>query len=416
MIRGWWRPRGPEQRDGADGVRVPLRSGDIAIGLLLSFMLVVTLLSRTKLRTEDTAEYADPGWDRHVYVAMASDDPFDFGLAPFNRRPLIPALAKAAPGGLQTGFFAVSASFVVIAGMAMFVLGRSRGYSRAVALAVTLLFFSFGWGLKYALADFWIPDAAVLACIPVAMVCAQARRPLAFALVVAVGALAKESVVFAIPLYYTLNAARPFDRRLAREAALVALPAAAVLVTLHLLIAQRNGDAAYFATLPEIIRRFPELYASYDYYALLRDIGYHQRFADRDLESLRAMTTNPFGLVAPTLAMFALRRHAVLAVRLLPFVALVYLQLLFATDTERLLELAGPALCLMAMAGIEDLGRWRPGAGWVAVATSAIAFAFVLREPNAFAVDLRLHVSLVIAATALCLATARRPRHHQVAE
>ena len=409
MSRGWWRRGGPQPRNCADGVRVPLRSGDIALGLLLAFLLVVALLSLTKLRTEDTAEYADPGWDRHVYIAMADGHGFDFGIAPFNRRVLVPALAAATPGSLQVGFFAVSASFAVVAGAAMFALGRLRGHSRSVAAAGTLLLFSFGWGLKYALADFWIPDAAVLAFVGVGMVFAQQRRALAFAVVVATGVLAKESVLFVIPLYYSLNAARFVDWRLARETGLAALPAVAVFLLLQVTIPERNGDAAYISTLPEIIQRFPELYANYDYYSLLRDIGYHQRLSDRNFEALSAMTVNPFGLIAPALAAVGLRRHGLLALRLLPFFALVYLQLLFATDTERLLELAAPCLCLMAMAGMDELSTDRPWIKWPLFSLAVGAFALVLIEPNVFTTDWRVQGALAAVVVGIAAAGALRP-------
>jgi hypothetical protein len=362
---------------------------DVLIGLIAGCLVVTALASRVQLRSEGTAEYADPGWDRHLYIAMANTGPFDFGIAPYNRRVLVPAVARVLPGDLQAGFAATTMTAGAVAFSCLYLLGRARGHGRLIALSGTLLVASLGWGLKYAVADFWIPDATVLAFVAAGLVFATRRMPLAFAICIAIGVLAKESVVFVAPLFYTLNARAAVDRGVLLVSALAAIPAALILVFFQMTIPERNGDALYIASLPEVISRFPELYANYDYVTLLRDIGYRQRFLEADGPALLAATIRPYGLILLAFCAFALPRHWRFALRLSPFILLVYIQLLFATDTERLLALAAPALACLAMLGMDELGgraRWLP---LVCAVVATAAFGQGLIVPNAFDMDLR---------------------------
>ncbi|MCC6420095.1 MAG: hypothetical protein IT429_17815 [Gemmataceae bacterium] len=346
------------------------------VGAGTSAVCVALLLAFATLKTEGTALYADPGWDRHLYRAMAEGNPFTFGLAPFHRRVLVPLLAKATPGDLQDGFMAVTLLASWAAGTSVSLLARHASRRVTLQLAGLLLFFSLGWGLKFAVGDFWIPDATVLAFTAAALLSAIQRRPVTFAVTAAVGVFAKESLLFVLPLYYTLNAAHLVDRQAALRALAVGAPAVAVYLLLQVAIPARNGDEAYFATMPEVIRRFPDLYEHYDLSKLLHDIGYRQRYFARDWVTVRSYTVEPFGIVAPVLIALGWRRTRGPLLRLAPFLLLVYTQLLFATDTQRLIVLAGPALCWLAVLGAEDaIGR-----GWLnaPAALIAAAGAFVL--------------------------------------
>ena len=170
--------RGPTR---GSGVRDVVSRRDIFVGLILGCVVVLALASRVQLRTTGTAEYADPGWDRHLYIAMADSGPFDFGLAPYNRRVLVPAVARMLPGSLQSGFAATTLGFAIIAAGAVYLLARARGHSGFVSLLGVLLVASLSWGLKYSIADFWIPDAAVLAFVTMAFFFAVRRQSVPFA-------------------------------------------------------------------------------------------------------------------------------------------------------------------------------------------------------------------------------------------
>jgi len=120
---------------------------------------VALLVIRTDLKTMGTAAFADPGWDRHLYIEMARRGPFDFHLAPYCWRILEPALAAALPFDLQASFMTVTLAALVGLGAAVYGLVRTAGFSPWHGLIAMLLFFSLGWGPKFVVSDFWVPDA-----------------------------------------------------------------------------------------------------------------------------------------------------------------------------------------------------------------------------------------------------------------
>lgn len=356
-------PRGEATPDFAPGIgrrwlqraRVsrPPWLAEYALVLLSSAVAVASLALRTDLKTMGTAAFADPGWDRHLYIEMARRGLFDFRIAPYCWRLLEPALAAASPFSLQASFMTVTFAALIALGPAIYALVRSAGFSRSHGVAGALLFFSLGWGAKFVVSDFWVPDALGTLFLVVAMAFALRKRPLEMAVTLAIGLLAKESVLFAAPLFYTLNARSLVDRRQLRTTLLVVAPALVMLVLVRLLIPEANGDVRYISTMPPVISRFPEIFPPYSYVDRFNEIGRDFRWGDRAWGDFDAYFTDPFGLVVLALALIGAARTPLFAMRLAPFFVLVYSQLLFATDTQRLLVLAYPAVALLAMTGLQ---------------------------------------------------------------
>ena len=319
---------------------------------------VALLVIRTDLKTMGTAAFADPGWDRHLYIEMARRGLFDFRLAPYCWRILEPALAAALPFDLQTSFMTVTFAALVGLGAAVYGLVRTAGFSRWHGLIAMLLFFSLGWGPKFVVSDFWVSDALGSLFVVLALNFALRKRPIEMAVALAVGVLAKESVLFVAPLFYTLHARSLFDWRRLRTTLLVIAPAVVVLVALRLLIPEANGDGSYIATMPPVISRFPEIFPPYSYIDRFNAIGRDLRWGDRAWGDFDTYITDPFGIALLGLTLIGTARKPMLALRLAPFVVLVYSQLLFATDTQRLIVLAFPALALLAMPGLDALASW----------------------------------------------------------
>ena len=93
------------------------------------------------------------------------------------------------------------------------------------ALFSFFLFFSVGWAVKQNVFDFWLPDALGYLFTLAAIYAIYKKHDLLFVLLLSVGVLAKESVVFVAPLYYTINAARLIDLKLLRRTILFTIPA-----------------------------------------------------------------------------------------------------------------------------------------------------------------------------------------------
>jgi hypothetical protein len=194
-----------------------------------------------------------------------------------------------------------------------------------------------------------------------------------YAVLLAVGVLFKESVLFVAPLYYTLNAKKLLDVRLLLRAAGLALPAAGVYFGLRFLIPMQNDDYFYLSTLPDALHQVQLGRSTYDLGWLWNEIGM-ERFRTLSAESLTRYTVGSFGVVPALLPLFAIRRNAMLFVRFLPFLLLVYVQILFATNDTRLIAAGFPAVIIMALNGADIIS----GTMRVNVLTLAAVFAAIV--------------------------------------
>jgi hypothetical protein len=403
-------PAGGDTRAADDRLRARLRPAGLAAHagpFLFAAGLLALLAAATRLRLEGTAEFADPGWDRHYYLQAARTGPWDFHIAPYCWRVLVPLAAWASPLPLQWSFFAIAAAALAAAGAALWMLLREEGLPAPLAAAGVLLMFSAGWGVRYQLADFWLPDAAATAAIVLAMRFARQGRARAFALTLLAGALAKEVALAAAPLALTLApTTAPLRVRALRAAAMTA-PAVAASLAVRLTIPAWNDDPAYIVSLPPVIARFPEIVANYHYPDLLREVGWNGRVRGFDRSLAEALTTRTFGPLMLLLAAAGAVARPGLALRLAPFAALVLAQLLVARDTERLIAFAAPAAAWLAAVGAAELCR----RGWVSPAQVTViaggAFALALAAgKNTFALEFPAQAALACA-SALALGAVR---------
>ncbi|GIW18956.1 MAG: hypothetical protein KatS3mg064_2113 [Tepidiforma sp.] len=366
---------------------VPARS---PVALLLPGAAIGAVAAFTASRFEGTAAFADPGWDRHYYLEAARAGPWNFHIAPYCWRVLVPLLAWAAPLPLQWTFLAAAFAGAFTAGAATWRLLRSEGHPPGLAAAGVLLLFATGWGLRYQLADFWLPDAAASGAIALCLLFAARGQPRAFAAALFAGALAKESALIAAPLALAFADRLPGSgRRRLVTGALAPLPGVAAAVLVRVAIPAWNDDAGYVASLPPVISRFPEIVAHYDYRSLLREVGWEQRVLGFDGGLARALTFGTFGPLTAALALAGAAAKPRLAARLAPVLLLAWAQLLVARDTERLVAMAAPAVCWLAVEGAGAVCR--RGFARPADAALAAAGAFALALANgreAFGLDL----------------------------
>lgn len=378
-----------------------------AFVLAVSSFCVLAIALRVDLKTVGTAAFADPGWDRHLYREMARRGLFDFHIVPYCWRLLVPALAKLLPGSHQAGFATVTFASLAAAGPALYWLLRGVEASRAVALAVALLYYSLGWGPRFVASDFWVPDAVAMLFTVLAVGAIVRKQWVLAALMMAVGVLAKESVVFVAPLAYTWHARRLIDWPLARTALLVAAPAMLLLVAVRLGIPARNDDPDYLSSMPPEISRFPELYQSYAYPDRFHDIVVEDRWPHREWHDLDRYFLDPFGLPVLLLGLAGAALGPRRASRLLPFVVLVYAQLLFAADTQRLLVLSFVAVALLAPPVLSYLSRTFRLSDWSWAVVAATLFAASLRDANHFSARNLEQAAVTLVIVAVLVAAAR---------
>lgn len=271
---------------------------------------------------------------------MAEGDTLSYTYAPYNRRVLTPLIVKALPLDAEEGFYALTFLSVAATGVALFYALSRMGLGGALSLAGMFTFFSLGWGPEYFLENFWLIDPLSFLLLALCVWAVAARRDALFAALLVLAALNKEAGIFALALFYGLRATGPLDFRVMGRTILVGLPALLVLFGLRLGIPAGGETPYYFSwqlmdVVPKRLEKmtFPEAFGEYYLWT--------------------------FGLVGGLLPLLSLasKEGRRMAVRLLPFVLLVYSQLLFAQDTGRLLVFAFPAVAILLALGLKVLAK-----------------------------------------------------------
>src|SRR5215213_2002742 len=282
--------------------------------------------------------HAQPLGDHHRYRAMAEGDALSYPYAPYNRRVLTPLIVKALPLDAEEGFYALTFLSVAATGVALFYALSRMGLGGALSLAGMFTFFSLGWGPEYFLENFWMIDPLSFLLLALCVWAVAARRDALFAALLVLAALNKEAGIFALALFYGLRATGPLDFRVMGRTVLVGLPALLVLFGLRLGI---PAEVPYYYSylLMEVVPK------------RLEEMTFPEAFGEYYLWT--------FGLVGGLLPLLSLasKEGRRMAVRLLPFVLLVYSQLLFAQDTERLLVFAFPAVAILLALGLKVLAK-----------------------------------------------------------
>ena len=343
----------------------------------LSLSLTAACAFWNKPMTSDDPRYAAEG-DHHRYRAMAEGDALSYPYAPYNRRVLTPLIVKALPLDAEEGFYALTFLSVAATGVALFYALSRMGLGGALSLAGMFTFFSLGWGPEYFLMNIWMIDPLSFLLLALCVWAVAARRDALFAALLVLAALNKEAGIFALALFYGLRATGPLDFRVMGRTVLVGLPALLVLFGLRLGIPAGGQTPYYFSwqlmdVVPKRLEKmtFPEAFGEYYLWT--------------------------FGLVGGLLPLLSLasKEGRRMAVRLLPFVLLVYSQLLFAQDTERLLVFAFPAVAILLALGLKVLAK----VAWVRevylVPLPLVMFAANLRSEGAYDAYLDLQALLL---------------------
>jgi hypothetical protein len=312
-----------------------------AAAVAASLSLTIALALRANLWTQGTFAFSTPA-DHHKYLYMATHGPLSFHLAAYGWRPGLPLLIRLSPFNAQWSFFAIAFLSIWLVGIVIHRWLLALQFSELFALSGVFLFYSLYWATRWPLSDFWLPDALLFLVVAALLWCLARGRDLWFAILLAAGVAIKESALFVAPLYYTLQ------KTSLKKLCMVLMPALVMFFALRIGIPQWNRDAAYVASLPAEVAQSGAGTPSgaYDYIELIKEVGWHHL---RQV-TFWQLTVGSFGLLA-LLPLLSLRKETLLS--WLPFVLLVYCQLLFAVDTERLLVLAFPALIVLSLNGLK---------------------------------------------------------------
>lgn len=108
---------------------------------------------------------------------------------------------------------------------------------------------SLGWASKFTLHKFWLPDSLSFLFITLAIYSILVKNDNLFLVLLMLGVLVKESVIFVAPLYYTFNTKKLIDLQLIKKCILFTLPAIGTLTAVRFAIPAMNSDPSYLSTL-----------------------------------------------------------------------------------------------------------------------------------------------------------------------
>lgn len=324
---------------------------EIAIVALIAAAAVAGILLNAALKNDlftfDKFAAAPKG-DHTYYVQIATEGPGSCNEPPYCWRVLVPVVAGALPVDTETGFLAITLITFWLTGIVLYLLLRTYNLAPTLALVGMLLFYATGWAAGFLVTFFVQLETPTFLAIVLAIYCARTRRDALFMVIVALGVATKESALFALPLYYTLNATRLIDVKLAARTVLLALPALLVLFAIRWSIPPTNPNYYWEAlNLYSTARMNGTIGGPLIIAPQLRGNIALSYFFD-NLATFGIMLALPF---------LAMRRNAELLVRYSPFLLLVNVQLLIAENTERLLVYAFPAVILMSVNGLAQMAE-----------------------------------------------------------
>ncbi len=372
----------------------------VLLGALI-LLLVGMLWVRTTKLLPSAPSFGLPR-DQHMYVFMATHPVGSLHVAPWGWRILGPSIASLLPGPVAVGFQLLAMGALSLTALVMHLVVRRLGFDRRLAIVGVVLFLSLGYAVKFNLYDFWLTDPLAFLFTAAALLCVVLRLDIGFAVCLAIGVLAKESVFFVAGLHYGLRAKRPVDPQAALNTLLLALPAIAVLIGVRVAIPSWNERPAYLASLPLPIRRNARTVPSYNAIHVVRATVERQDWPGAVFD---ALTT--FGVTVSVLVVLGARAVRGFAVKFAPFLVLVLSQLLFALNTQRLVALAFPAVIVLALAGLRWLRDDLHVDEGILFALALGTFGLGLIQPTEWTPNVPAQVAVVGAAAAAALVRRR---------
>ncbi|HET7293269.1 MAG TPA: hypothetical protein VFM88_12650 [Vicinamibacteria bacterium] len=170
-------------------------------------------------------QYSLPGFDAHVYMAMA-DAPSVFTLPPWGWRLLGPALVHALPLPSARGFSWVTHAFLTASGGLLFLFLRRLGSGPQAAL-LGVAAFAFAQPVEASVAYPFLAEPLTLVCVLALLWAVEAgcgAGPLALA--ATAGALSKEIVILLLPVIFFARRDRDGTPRALATTLAAAAPAA----------------------------------------------------------------------------------------------------------------------------------------------------------------------------------------------
>ncbi len=307
-----------------------------------SFVLLFIIYLRTDKMIYSHPFFVEP-WDHHKYIEMAKH-PFTFHIAPFCWRILVPLIAFILPFELQTNFILITFFSIWFTGIIIYYLLREYRFDRKLSFLGVMIFFSLGWATKYILFDFWLVDALTFLFVVLIIYSIVIKNDFYFTIFSVLGIFTKETILFAIPLYYSMNAKHLWDKQTFKKFIILSLPTIVIFFLIRFLIPMQNYDSSYLSTISN------QLKVVYD-----NNSEYTFRFLNYNIISIQNIKNigGTFGILLLVFLFFDLKENIHLIIKYSPFLFLSFLQIFNPNNMPRLLIICFPVLLIMSIMGIQ---------------------------------------------------------------
>ncbi|MCK9995004.1 MAG: hypothetical protein KAH56_01855 [Candidatus Krumholzibacteria bacterium] len=349
----------------------PTKMPDWGIAAALAVVLIFILVLRVDRITVDHPVFA-AGGDHLSYHAMASGQTGNIG-APFCYRVLIPGLVKILPLSVESGFYLQTLAFLWATGIVLFLVLRELGENRFFAWTGIVLFYGLNWAGKFTLWNFWLTDPALFFFGISAFYAILKNKTLSLVLIVTLGVLAKESMIFILPLYYGYQARKFLDWRVAGTTLLIGLIPLGLILTMRIIISSPNQIEPL---------------------ELFRQIGI-PRLTKNLKWTILGGTVGTWGILIFILALLGLRHQRGLGRAAIFFLPVVYIQPLFAINRDRLLVFGFILVIPLAVAGMRWIATRYKLSRWMTIGFVTLPFLFLLLKNDFRPASLKLQLMLL---------------------
>ncbi len=101
-------------------------------------------------------------------------------------------------------------------------------------------YFSISFASKFVIHDFWLVDAFAIFLSTMGIYSILSKNDIAFVLVMLIGAMTKESVLFVLTLYYSLQSIKIIDLKLMKKTLMISIFPILVFILIRILIPPLN--------------------------------------------------------------------------------------------------------------------------------------------------------------------------------
>src|SRR5579863_6860408 len=237
--------------------------GRTACVMLLCFAVAFGLRLRTDVLRPGGPHWDEPA-DHHKYLYIAEHPLGSFHIQPTCWRIAVPLLAKVLPFSIYRNFDILSVFFVGLSGCMLYLWLLAIPVNPPRALLGVLMYYCLGGVSKGLLWGVTSPDPASFFFILLALYAIYRENDFLCAVALMAGVLAKETVLLAAPLHYTLRAASLWDYRRFKRLVLVCAPCVCALAPVRILIPAWNDRDDYVRSLPFIYTQVSAGMVKYD--------------------------------------------------------------------------------------------------------------------------------------------------------